>query len=384
MKFRHLMLCASAAALAACNGGNGKDAVNVGPASDDEIKIAYVVGTQFGYQFMGAETQLEFSIEKSEFENGMLDGNKMVLDTAAKENPLKYPDSAMNGIARDMQNRAMAIQMAKMPAPKKDSTDTVARSLPEKPGPMTSDEALRASYLLGVQFGAQFSSLSKQADAKLNMDAFRLGIWDACALAKDSSKALRLPQDTIQAVNMRLRDKILEVRKAAIEKQKAEDEAVKKAIEPLRGDTLADGTQAKMNFKVKVSGVNVSAENLEAYSGVPLFMFYFSTTCGHCRHATPEIKEIASAFKDKGIRSIAVASGGNNKRAIRSFIEEFKLDEAGIEVFFDESREFGELYSDGYVPKVYVVGKDASLMTFKNFEQQKDSIQVELKKLSAK
>ena len=171
---------------------------------------------------------------------------------------------------------------------------------------------------------------------------------------------------------------------ALIEKQKEEDAKLQEAIAPLRGDTLADGTQAKLNFKVKATGVNLSAENLEAYSGRPLFVFYFSTTCGHCRHATPEIKEMAKQNLDKGIKTIAVASGGNNKRAIRAFIEEFKLDEAKIDVFFDESREFGELYSDGYVPKVYVVKADGSLMTFKNFESQKDSIKTELGKLATK
>lgn len=384
MKFRHFALTATAFALAACNGNSGKSGVEVGLLSSDEIKISYMLGTQFGNQLTGVQSQLEFTANLPEFESGILDGNKMVRDTAAKENPLKYPDSVMNEIARGMQNRAMSIQMANIPQPKKDSTDTVKASVPEKPAAMTSDEADRASYLMGVQFGAQFASLSEQAKVDLNLDAFRLGLQDFGAFAKDSSKALRLPQDTIQAVSARLRDKILEARKAAIEKQKAEEEAVKKAIEPLRGDTLPDGTQAKMNFKVKASGVSVSAENLEAYAGSPLFIFYFSTTCGHCRHATPEIKEIASAIKDKGVRSIAVASGGNNKRGIRSFIEEYKLDEAGIDVFFDESREFGELYSDGYVPKVYVVKPDGSLMTFKNFEQQKDSIQVELGKLSTK
>nr|MCR5028396.1 redoxin [Fibrobacter sp.] len=76
-----------------------------------------------------------------------------------------------------------------------------------------------------------------------------------------------------------------------------------------------------------------------------------------------------------------VASGGNNKRAIRSYMEEFKLEEAGMDVFFDEAREFGELYSDGYVPKAYIVKEDGSLSTFKSFEAQKDSIKAELAKL---
>ncbi len=384
MKFRHFALTATAFALAACNGNSGKNGVEVGLLSSDEIKISYMIGTQFGNQLMGVQSQLEFTANPTEFESGILDGNRMVRDTVSKASPLKYPDSVMNEISVGMRNRAMSIQMAKMPLPKKDSTDTVKVPVPEKPAAMTADEANRASYLMGVQFGMQFASISIQANEELNLDAFRLGIKDFGEFAKDSTKALRLPQDSLQSVSVRLRDKILETRKAAIEKQKAEEEAVKKAIEPLRGDTLPDGTQAKMNFKVKTSGVSVSAENLEAYAGSPLFVFYFSTTCGHCRHATPEIKEIASAFKDKGIRSIAVASGGNNKRAIRSFIEEYKLDEAGIDVFFDESREFGELYSDGYVPKVYVVKPDGSLMTFKSFEQQKDSIQVELGKLATK
>lgn len=384
MKFRHFALTATAFALAACNGNSGKNGVEVGLLSSDEIKISYMIGTQFGNQLMGVQSQLEFTANPTEFESGILDGNRMVRDTVSKASPLKYPDSVMNEISVGMRNRAMSIQMAKMPLPKKDSTDTVKVPVPEKPAAMTADEANRASYLMGVQFGMQFASISIQANEELNLDAFRLGIKDFGEFAKDSTKALRLPQDSLQSVSVRLRDKILETRKAAIEKQKAEEEAVKKAIEPLRGDTLPDGTQAKMNFKVKTSGVSVSAENLEAYAGSPLFVFYFSTTCGHCRHATPEIKEIASAFKDKGIRSIAVASGGNNKRDIRSFIEEYKLDEAGIDVFFDESREFGELYSDGYVPKVYVVKPDGSLMTFKSFEQQKDSIQVELGKLATK
>lgn len=167
-----------------------------------------------------------------------------------------------------------------------------------------------------------------------------------------------------------------------MEKAKAEEDSLKNVVAPLRGDTLADGTQAKINYKVQVTGMSLDAKNFEAYMGKPLFIFYFSTTCGHCRHATPEIVEIVKKFKDKGITSIAVASGGNNKRDVRAYIDEFKLSEAGLDVFFDESRQFGELYSDGYVPKAYIVKPDGALMSFGNFEGQRDSIQVELGKLA--
>ena len=382
MKFRTVALMASVAAFVACN-STDKVSVQIGPDAQDDVKTAYMLGSQFGNQLYMVETkQLEFTIDEPEFFSAVDEGYKMVTDSAFK---IKYSDSIMVTIAQGMNSRAQSIMAANAPLPKKDSTDTtVSVKAPAKPDPMSAEQTNRASYLLGVQFGSQFGSIKQQAAVEMNMAAFKQGLKDSRAKASDTTKQLQLSNDTLQAVSQRLREKILEQRKAMIEKQKEEDAKLQEAIAPLRGDTLADGTQAKLNFKVKATGVNLSAENLEAYSGSPLFVFYFSTTCGHCRHATPEIKEMAKQNLDKGIKTIAVASGGNNKRAIRAFIEEFKLDEAKIDVFFDESREFGELYSDGYVPKVYVVKADGSLMTFKNFESQKDSIKTELGKLATK
>ena len=382
MKFRTVALMASVAAFVACN-STDKASVQIGPDAQDDVKTAYMLGSQFGNQLYMVETkQLEFTIDEPEFFSAVDEGYKMVTDSAFK---IKYSDSIMVTIAQGMNSRAQSIMAANAPLPKKDSTDTtVSVKAPAKPDPMSAEQTNRASYLLGVQFGSQFGSIKQQAAVEMNMAAFKQGLKDSRAKAIDTTKQLQLSNDTLQAVSQRLREKILEQRKAMIEKQKEEDAKLQEAIAPLRGDTLADGTQAKMNFKVKATGINLSAENLEAYSGSPLFVFYFSTTCGHCRHATPEIKEMAKQNLDKGIKTIAVASGGNNKRAIRAFIEEFKLDEAKIDVFFDESREFGELYSDGYVPKVYVVKADGSLMTFKNFESQKDSIKTELGKLATK
>ena len=382
MKFRTVALMASVAAFVACN-STDKASVQIGPDAQDDVKTAYMLGSQFGNQLYMVETkQLELTIDEPEFFSALDEGYTMVTDSAFK---IKYSDSIMVTIAQGMNSRAQSIMAANAPLPKKDSTDTtVSVKAPAKPDPMSAEQTNRASYLLGVQFGSQFGSIKQQAAVEMNMAAFKQGLKDSRAKASDTTKQLQLSNDTLQAVSQRLREKILEQRKAMIEKQKEEDAKLQEAIAPLRGDTLADGTQAKMNFKVKATGINLSAENLEAYSGRPLFVFYFSTTCGHCRHATPEIKEMAKQNLDKGIKTIAVASGGNNKRAIRAFIEEFKLDEAKIDVFFDESREFGELYSDGYVPKVYVVKADGSLMTFKNFESQKDSIKTELGKLATK
>ncbi len=379
MNLKKFAFAAASISLIACN-TQVKDQVNITPDAKDEVKIAYLLGSQAGLQLHNlSQNQLEFSIEEPTFFSAIGDGFKMANDSAFT---LKHPDSVMQATANMMNDRSRALYAFKNFKPQKDSSDTIPVKAPEKPAPMTTEEQNKASYLLGVQFGTQFAAITKQSALDLDLSAFRQAIRDAQANVSDTTKKLQLSPDTLRVVGERFNHQLQEQRKQAIEKARKEEEAIKEKVANLRGDTLSDGTQAKMNFQVGVTGINLSAKNLEAYSGKPLFIFYFSTTCGHCRHATPEVKKIAESFKDKGIKTIAVASGGNNKRDIRGFIENFKLEEANIDVFFDEGREFGELYSDGYVPKAYIVKEDGSLNTFKNFESQKDSITATLSKLA--
>ena len=83
----------------------------------------------------------------------------------------------------------------------------------------------------------------------------------------------------------------------------------------------------KVNFKVKATKISVDKaiakdlENLEPFAGKPLFIMYFSATCGHCAHAAPEVLEMAKEFAPKGLITLAVASGGNQKVGIRKFMD---------------------------------------------------------------
>jgi len=170
------------------------------------------------------------------------------------------------------------------------------------------------------------------------------------------------------------------IRDEMVKKQQVEEEKLKAEVASLRGDTLANGMPAKMNFKVKATGITTKDEDLSAYAGKPLMMFYFSATCGHCAHAAPQILEIAKAFAPKGLTTVSVASGGNNKPGIRRFIDDAKFDET-INVVWDETRQFGELYSDGYVPKVYLVNPDGTYKQYVAFEREKDDLKKEIEEL---
>jgi len=149
MKLRAIALAAAATALVACNAQKSEN-VKVGLDAKDEVKIAYLLGTQFGMQLQNiSEQQLEFPVDEATFFAAVDDGYKMVKDTAFK---IKYSDSVMSSIAMSMNNRARALQASKMPLPPKaDSTDTAAApKAPEKPAPFTAEQASNASYLLGV------------------------------------------------------------------------------------------------------------------------------------------------------------------------------------------------------------------------------------------
>jgi thiol-disulfide isomerase/thioredoxin len=189
-----------------------------------------------------------------------------------------------------------------------------------------------------------------------------------------------LPEDTLKAVGDRFNEKLKNLREEMVKKQQAEEQKLKAEVASLRGDTLVNGMPAKMNFKVKASGITVKAEDLSAFEGKKLLMFYFSATCGHCAHAAPQILEIAKEFAPKGLTTVAVASGGNNKPGIRRFIDDAKFDET-ISVVWDEGRQFGELYSDGYVPKVYLVNPDGSYKEYVAFEREKEDLKKEIAEL---
>ena len=191
-----------------------------------------------------------------------------------------------------------------------------------------------------------------------------------------------MPDDSLKAVGERFNEKMKTIREAAFKKQQEEQKKLEAEVAELKGETLANGMPAKINFKVKATGISTKAENLEAYAGKPLLMFYFSATCGHCAHAAPEVLEMANEFAPKGLITLAVASGGNQKVGIRKFMDNAKWDET-INVVWDEARQFGELYSDGYVPKVYAVNPDGTYKMYAAFESQKDMMKKDLADLVA-
>jgi thiol-disulfide isomerase/thioredoxin len=288
------------------------------------------------------------------------------------------PDSATNASFNGEQAKFRAYMDSAMKA-----LPVVPAPAPKK-APVTIGETptknQKLSYFIGVQFQNQFSAIGGQFQTEFDVNYFVLGIRDAGAKTRDTTLTNALPDDSLRAVGERYNEKMKVLREEAMKKAQEEEAKLKEAVAGLRGDTLPIGMPVKINFKVKVTGISTKDENLEAYAGKPLLISYFSATCGHCAHAAPQVVEMAKEFVPKGLTAITVFSGGNNKSGIRKFTDNAGYDD-NEKVVWDESRQFGELYSDGYVPKIYLVNPDGTYKQYAAFEKEKEDLKMEIAEL---
>ena len=392
--------------LTACGQLGGEKAIEKGPAaitasSTDDEKFAYMLGAQFGGQnFTIIPRQMGEEIYEDALIQAIHDNVKANKDTSFKiqmtTDSLQAISSRYTTVARKRYEatRPDSALMAEGDNEKiKAFIDSAAKAQPIVKAPVSngspvtiaadSPDNTKFSYLLGLQFANQFISIGNQFQTEFDEDYFILGIKESAAKVVDSTVTLQLPQDSLNAIGQRYQQKMQDLRAAAIKKQQEEEAKLKEEIAPLRGDTLANGMPQKFNLKVKATKISVDKaiakdlENLEPFAGKPLLVFYFSATCGHCAHAAPEVLAMAKEFAPKGLVTLAVASGGNQKVGIRKFMDNAKWDET-VNVVWDESRQFGELYSDGYVPKVYAVNPDGTYKMYAAFESQKEEMKQDL------
>ncbi|MCQ2123890.1 MAG: redoxin family protein [Fibrobacter sp.] len=389
---------AAALAFAACSqlDSTPKPAA-INAQSTDEQKFAYMMGAQFGSQnFEAIPRQMGEQLHVDVVVQAIRDNAKAVKDTNNKlqltteqlqEIGGKYSKIARDRIESMRPDSATQASFAGDGAKYGAYMDSVMKSqtITEAPKATGAAVALNAesadivkfSYLIGLQFSSNFNALSNQFGAALDEEYFVLGVKESDAKIRDTTFAMQMPKDSVEAVSQRFQQKLQEKREEAAKKFEEEQQKLKEEVAALKGDTLGNGMPKLMNFKVKATGITVKGEDLSAFAGKKLLMFYFSATCGHCAHAAPQILEMAKEFAKDGLTTLAVASGGNNKSGIRKFMDNAKWDET-INVMWDESRQFGELYSDGYVPKVYVVNPDGTYKQYAAFESEKEDMKKDI------
>ena len=100
-------------------------------------------------------------------------------------------------------------------------------------------------------------------------------------------------------------------------------------------------------------------KTLADYRGNVLMINIWATWCAPCRVEMPSIEELHRAYKDKGLRILAISvDDAGSEPQIRSFVKEYGL---SFEVLHDPKGQEGEVSRDyqttGY-PETVIVGRD--------------------------
>ncbi len=371
-----LFLLAVGCFLTACNSSGAPvpfKNVKVTPNAPDEQKFSYLIGTQIGSQSYGFPEAFLAEFYESLFGQGVRDAWKAEKDSAFK---LQFPADTLRAVGTRYNQKAQKVQQEMAEKKMLPSLNKTAKSSKTKLSANASDDE-KFSYMWGTDIGRQFATFTAELEPKFDLDIFLQGVHDVRISLKDTSKALQLSRDTLNAVGMRYQQKAAAVQEAAQQKFKEEQAKVKEEVAEMRGDTLPSGMPKLMNYFVKVTGITSEIQNLESFQGKPVFVFYFSTTCGHCQHAYPEVQKIADEFRSAGLTTLAIAAGSNTKKAILGFMEDQKAKD--VTFVLDDSRQFGELYSDGYVPKAYLLRPNGEYYFYSSLEKDLDSIRTNIR-----
>ncbi|MGB2986115.1 MAG: TlpA disulfide reductase family protein, partial [Phycisphaerae bacterium] len=91
----------------------------------------------------------------------------------------------------------------------------------------------------------------------------------------------------------------------------------------------------------------------EALAGTVTVLDFFSKTCGHCSRQIPRVEQIRKTYEEKGVRFIAVGSGGTDEE-----IKE-KVDQLGYqgELAIDSNRAASSAFKVRGVPSMAILGK---------------------------
>jgi thiol-disulfide isomerase/thioredoxin len=121
---------------------------------------------------------------------------------------------------------------------------------------------------------------------------------------------------------------------------------------PGPGSLPAMGKPLTIDFSIPLKPWKQADLKLSMFQKRPALLFYFSPTCGHCRHTYPHIQGLQKLYESKGLAFVAIISGTASNDDILDFDSEFKL---SMPAFRDQDKVFTTKYGTGSVPLILLV-----------------------------
>jgi len=127
------------------------------------------------------------------------------------------------------------------------------------------------------------------------------------------------------------------------------------------GAPPAMGKAQTVDFSLPLKPYKQADLKFSMFGKRPAIVFYFSPTCGHCRHTYPHIQGLQRQYEAKGLAFVAVTAGSAATEDIADFDAEFKLT---MPTFRDQDKVFSTKYGTGSVPLIMLVDAKGGFRTW--------------------
>jgi peroxiredoxin len=133
-----------------------------------------------------------------------------------------------------------------------------------------------------------------------------------------------------------------------------------------------------IDFSIPMQGISDMALTFKRFQGKPTLIYYFSSRCPHCKASYPKIEEIQRAFAARGLNTVMIASGRNEKADLRQFMTELKV---SLPVLQDHEAKFTRTYNVPTVPMAFLVTQRGQVIRYTNVHSELGYLRAEIERL---
>lgn len=102
--------------------------------------------------------------------------------------------------------------------------------------------------------------------------------------------------------------------------------------------------------------VDAGQVDLASYSGQPVLLIFWTTSCPICQHELPLLNRLDPEFRTKGISVITVCLGGVDET--RDYLNSNRI---ALKTVYDAQGKVGRAYGVGGVPKLVLIDKEGRI-----------------------
>lgn len=109
-------------------------------------------------------------------------------------------------------------------------------------------------------------------------------------------------------------------------------------------------------FSISNPNGTVSKKDLENKFALIIF---FSTTCSDCREAFPDISALYNVYQDDPSVCMLLIARNETEDQVTAYFREHQYD---MDFFADPGRKVYSLFADNTIPRVFLAGKDGTII----------------------